>query len=407
MIDFSLPDRREPRASLFPGGPVASGPAAPYVLRGAELASSLVVGSDPARAPLQPRRSRPTELRIVLEGVIRVALERPPCLIAFSGGRDSSGLLALAVDVARREGLGLPIPATNQFPGVRDVDESRWQELLVAHLGLDEWLRMEITDELDLIGPLAGPLLRQFGVMWPPNSHLLQRAAPFAQGGTIITGVGGDELFEPSAHRGARVLARDVRPASGDLRAVAVALTPRRIRRIRARRRISAPSWLRSHVAAQWRDEVARLMVEPTLRWGEAVVDDWWRSRARLGLVQSIQAVTGDQIVVEHPFMHPEFLRSVAGAVRRTGFASRHEAMRLLFGGLVPEMLLARTDKGVFFEPFVNRYSREFIESWDGSGVDSDLVDPDVLRRTWAQPQVDARSYPLLQAAWLGTNPAV
>ncbi|MGH2870779.1 MAG: asparagine synthase-related protein [Solirubrobacteraceae bacterium] len=380
-------------------------PATPYLLRGAELASSLVVGSDPARAPLQPRRGQPAELRSVLEGVVRTALERPPCLIAFSGGRDSSGLLALAVDVARREGLPLPIPATNQFPGIHDVDESHWQELLVAHLGLTEWLRLEITDELDLIGPLAGPLLRRFGVIWPPNSHLLQRAAPSARGGTIVTGVGGDELFEPSAHRGARVLAREVRPARGDLRAVAVALMPRRIRRTRARRGLSAPIWLRPHVAALWRDEVAQLAVEPTLRWGETVVDHWWRSRARLGLVQSIQAVTGDEIVVEHPFMHPDFLRSVAGACWRTGFASRRDAMQLLFGGLVPEALLARRDKAVFFEPFVNRYSRDFIQSWDGSGVDSDLVDPEVLGRTWAQPQVDARSYPLLQAAWLSTNP--
>jgi hypothetical protein len=77
--------------------------------------------------------------------------------------------------------------------------------------------------------------------------------------------------------------------------------------------------------------------------------------------------------------------------------------MDLLFGGLLPEAIRERTDKAAFFQPFVHRHSRAFIASWDGGGVDTELVDVDGLRRTWEEPMVDARSYALLQSAWLAS----
>jgi hypothetical protein len=137
------------------------------------------------------------------------------------------------------------------------------------------------------------------------------------------------------------------------------------------------------------------------LRWGRSVLDGWWRSRARLALVQSIAAVTGADTAVSHPFMDPEFLSAVAGARWRTGFPSRRAAMDALFGDVLPVSVRERREKAVFFEPFVNRHSRAFIERWDGQGIDPEVVEVEALRRVWAQPRVDGRSYPLLQAAWL------
>ena len=53
--------------------------------------------------------------REAMERVLREALQRAPCIVAFSGGRDSSAVLALAVDLARREGLQEPLPVTRRF----------------------------------------------------------------------------------------------------------------------------------------------------------------------------------------------------------------------------------------------------------------------------------------------------
>ena len=47
-----------------------------------------------------------------LEEAILPALRRPPCLVSFSGGRDSSCVLAAATRAARREGLQPPVPVT-------------------------------------------------------------------------------------------------------------------------------------------------------------------------------------------------------------------------------------------------------------------------------------------------------
>ena len=83
--------------------------------------------------------------REALERAILPALLRPPCLVSFSGGRDSAAVLAVATALARREGLPAPIPATNVFPAADDSDETAWQELIVRHLGLSEWVRTRAT----------------------------------------------------------------------------------------------------------------------------------------------------------------------------------------------------------------------------------------------------------------------
>src|SRR5438874_582354 len=50
-----------------------------------------------------------------LERACLPALERPPCVVSFSGGLDSSVVLAAAGRAARRAGLAEPIPVTHRF----------------------------------------------------------------------------------------------------------------------------------------------------------------------------------------------------------------------------------------------------------------------------------------------------
>ena len=139
-------------------------------LRPLDIASGVPLGLDHRAGPL-PGRRRAESPVAAIEAVLRAALARPPCLVSFSGGRDSSALLAVAVHVARRDGLALPIPATLRFPGDAAADEDSWQTMVVGHLGLTEWVRIEITGGLDAVGPVAAKVLGRHGLVWPFNTH--------------------------------------------------------------------------------------------------------------------------------------------------------------------------------------------------------------------------------------------
>ena len=146
--------------------------------------------------PVRCLRFRPvTRPLAALERACLPALRRGRCCVSFSGGRDSSIVLAAATRVARREGLALPTPVTNRFPHAGPTDESEWQELVVRHLGLDDWLRIDHTDALDIVGPVARQVLERHGLLWPFNAHFHVPLLEAAEGGALLTGIGGDELF--------------------------------------------------------------------------------------------------------------------------------------------------------------------------------------------------------------------
>jgi hypothetical protein len=78
--------------------------------------------------------------------------------------------------------------------------------------------------------------------------------------------------------------------------------------------------------------------------------------------------------------------------------------MRSLFGHLLPDDLLSRESKSSFDGVFFSAHSRAFARTWSGSGVPSDMVDADALRRIWRSPSPDARSFLLLQSLWLADD---
>ncbi len=125
----------------------------------------------PDIASIEPR-SHPVP---ALERALLPAVARSPCYVAFSGGRDSSVLLALATRVARREGLDDPIPLTMRFRDVPEGEESAWQVDVVEHLKLREWKVVEQAEDIDLIGAEWRSSLRANGLQWPPAAHGLCR----------------------------------------------------------------------------------------------------------------------------------------------------------------------------------------------------------------------------------------
>ncbi|HEY2437667.1 MAG TPA: asparagine synthase-related protein [Solirubrobacteraceae bacterium] len=380
-----------------------------YRLRPLELLWGMPLGPDERRSPLADRSDHASP-RAALEAVVLRALRRPPCLVSFSGGRDSSLVLAIATDVARRHGLPLPVPATNRFPGRPETDESGWQELVVAHLGIADWVRLDWGDELDIVGPYARLALRRHGVLAPFNSHFHLPLIQLARGGSMLTGIGGDELLSPvSREAAAAVLMRRRLPGRTELPALALALAPRPLRTavIARRRRVFRTfGWLTSTARRRIALAYASWESRDPLRWDVALRSWWWRSRA-LQCNRAGKAALGraEDVQMLHPLCEPEVLATAARAWGRSGPAGRQAALVVLGGESLPDALRARRDKAWFDRVFWGEHAHRAARTWTGQGVDPALVNPAGLRREWSRDPATPFVYTLLQAAWLASAP--
>lgn len=335
--------------------------------------------------------------------MILPALLRPPCLVSFSGGRDSAAVLAAATDLARREGLEVPIPATNVFAAVAATDETTWQEQILHHLGLADWLRLDHTDELDVIGPYAQRLLLKHGLLWPSNTHFHLPLLDAARGGSLLTGIGGDELFTATRQsHAAALLCRTVSPRPRDVLRVGFELAPARIRRamIARRQQVDFP-WLRAEArrlaTEQAASDAAR---EPRLLRGRM---RWWQRLRylQLGTASLELAAFEVSVMLVHPLLAPEFWSAAAEVAAPHGFTGRADGMQRLFGDLVPAEIVQRTSKARFDEVCWTDRARAFAGRWDGCGVPDEFVDAEALALNWAQAKPSAQSFTLLQSAWL------
>lgn len=344
-----------------------------------------------------------------LRAAVLPALCRPPCVVAFSGGRDSSAVLAVATTVAREEGLPDPVPVSLRFPRSAASQESDWQRLVVEHLQLKEWSRPELTHELDIVGPLATRILRRHGLLYPVNAHLVSVVMQDAQGGALLTGVGGDEVLLPARYRRVNaVLARQVRPRPRDALALAMAYGPATLRtRVIQRRESYRLPWLRPDAQLALEEWRARTIAAEEVRWDRWLVDTWWRSRSRRLAEDSVRRLAADvDVLPVHPLQAPDVLVALARARGAAGFPSRRAAMHSLFGSLLPDQVLERRDKAVFNDVFWHRHAEQAAEEWDAAGLFPELVEPEALRRTWRTSPVDARSQWLLQVLRLRGLPS-
>jgi hypothetical protein len=369
-----------------------------------ELHSGMVFGN--RRRPFDDAPAAPPSDPLqALDTVLLPALQRAPCLVAFSGGRDSSALLAVATDVARRHGLDDPIPLTMRFADHPRAQEDEWQEMMIRHLDLRDWRVLAVTSELDCLGAIGGPLLRRHGVYWPPNVHTVELWLREAAGGSLLTGNGGDEVFSPWVWRRAALLRHGgPRTRLRAMRRIAFSFAPERLRAglSRSRHPLLLP-WLAPEAQ---REVAARLAADDAIRC-RTFADELERllESRYLELANGIMNVLSRSAstLLSQPFYHPLVVRSVAAAAPRAGFASRTEAMRRFFGNLLPPPALERSTKAVFSEVFWGPATRGFAEAWDGDGLDRALVDAEALRREWTKPVPDIRSLSPLQAAWVAS----
>jgi asparagine synthase (glutamine-hydrolysing) len=245
-------------------------------LRPLEVASGVVFGiATRQRRPFGVEAQAP---RAIVESEILPALLRPPCVVAFSGGRASSLVLRAAVRLARREGLEVPVPATLRLRKQRPAERLA-QERVVIRLGLTEWLRLPVADDLDPVGPAAMAALRRYGLLWPAGAHVFTPLVGWAFGGSLITGLG----HHDGAHYRAQALSGD-----GGLMSW---LRPHARRAVRARLRM---------------DGRAFTLAEGS---GDDVVRTPRQLEVRVALMARIAAES--RVELHHPLLHPAFARSL------------------------------------------------------------------------------------------------
>jgi hypothetical protein len=377
-----------------------------YVMSPIEVALGYLFGHD---GVLPPPELPHVDPRRALELAVLPALERPPCGVAFSGGRDSSLVLAVAVHVARREGLPEPIPITRVFPDVSESDEQLWQERVVRHLDVRDWHRVTVHDELDVLGPHATAHLREHGIVWPPtiagDTPLLE---PIHHG-SLIDGEGGDDVLGWAAHRIAPLarLLRSPRPLRRR-RAISAAgsLAPAGLRMRHVRRRFQGQPtpWLRPVARDQLVEMFAQLERSRPLAFMKSVrMVPRRRSQVLGARNRRILAARAD-VELTSPLLHPEVVHALARDGGRLGRGDRTAVLRAMAADLLPDDVVSRSGKASFTRCYMGRPTQEFAAAWTGVGVDPELVDLDELRRTWLSAAPIAPTAALLQAAWLATN---
>ena len=365
----------------------------PPALSELERVSGVIVGE--RGGSVVPTTSHAGETPLAaLERAVLPALRRPPCLVSFSGGLDSSFVLAVAARVARRHGLPPPVPCTWRFVGAPRADESSWQDQVLAALALPDRVVLRADDDLDLVGPVAQRVLTRHGVLHPTNLHLHLPIVERAAGGSLLTGVGGDQVltgWRRTSQRGLRDRVREAVP--GTVRA-----------RVRERRGADMFPWLTRAASRQVVSNLLRERAAEPRAFGRRVL--WHPNRRDLTtMVAGLELVAAPfDVLVVSPLVDPGFVTALARAGHRRTPPLRSDLLAELGSGALAPVITAPRPKAHFLEVFFRAPTRALVSTWDGYGVDPRLVDVAALRRVWSQWPVPGATAPLVQQVWLAAQ---
>jgi asparagine synthetase B (glutamine-hydrolysing) len=339
----------------------------------------------------------------ILISRITKRLDSRPCYVEFSGGCDSSLVLAAAVRACRRIDHDPPIPITYRYPLLPVTHENDYQDAMLSYLNMSATV-FEITNEFDLLGPAAQRGLREFGVVW---------LAPFVASGDVyrslepglfLSGEGGDEVLGPRRIAGMYRAAEAFRRGKFSSVAGNVMATfgPRPIRTRRINRGAAVSPWIAESERVRFAQQVRRVFNPPLLPGSFA---DYYLQMPTVLLARSqleaIAAWTGHTFSA--PLMDPEFVHAVGDLTPAAQLRNRYRVLRYHFSEQLPPIILNRLSKSYMQSVAINDHAREFARHWDGQIGDS-VVDADLLRAHWLQEDQDnvsASTYLLLQSAWL------
>lgn len=376
----------------------------PLGLTPLEIATGILIGPSPGSLPPAPAVAE-DPLTVLRERAVEL-LQQRPCVVAFSGGRDSSALLAVMADTARREGLTPPTAVSLRWSDNPATDERVWQEQVADHVGVESWEVLEPGDDVDLLGEQAQDALVRCGLLWPASSTALVPLYRRAAGGVVVTGEGGDELFGtwPLARLRARV-ARRQRPVRPDVIDVGTTLLPAplRVRRLR-RHQHPYQRWLTAEATAAHRQSLSEDAAEDFRPWGAFVRSTAARRSARLARrsAEVLAAASGASYAA--PLLEDRFVAALGQVAPVAGIGDRSQIMHHLFGHLLDERVLTRVSKATFGGVYWGPAARSFAESWDGTGLPEGLVTPGPLRAAWLSERPTFGSALPLHAAWLASR---
>lgn len=368
-----------------------------------EVATGHVPGFVPPAGDARPAApGSPTRTLIDLVTPARDA----PVFVAFSGGRDSSVVLAAAVHGARAVGAPDPIPVTLRFPAHPGTDEEAWQRRVLTWLGLRDWMRLDAGTDADLLGPRALDSLRRYGLLFPPTAHTRGRLFEEVAGHLLLTGEGGDEVFGAQRVAALTQLARGHRPSRARLRAGLEAAVPAPVRGRLLRRRFAGARrpWLRPAANAALIRALVRDERRAPLRWDQSLRRHLRRRALQTGR-RNLAALAADHgVTYRHPLLERPFIEALARAGGALGYTSRTAGLETHFGSLLPPDVLGRRSKTTFNAPYFGPHTRAFARRWGGAGIRVDLVEQGALRKTWLETEPHGASAMLLHAAWLAED---
>ena len=340
--------------------------------------------------------------REALEALLMDALKTGTrTYVLFSGGRDSSGLLALTLLLARRMGVPDPLPVTIRHPQAEGSSENEWQELVLNHLGLREHHVLEFYGEQAWLGQMAQTSLRRHGLLWPTASHIHGAVLGQLTPGAVITGEGGDMAVSGRRITPLVDAVQALRPRRSLRVALALAKQSRTGHGFTAALGQASP-WL-TPAGRELLSERISFPTEP-LRWNRAIRTAASLRPARMIRLNYIAVVESFGHTSHNPLEHPRFIHALAGAGGWWGLGDRTAMMRQLFGDLLPDAVTARTTKAFFNESRWTERERTFAREWTGEGVDHRYLNAELLRAEWLKQMPSTLSDIHLHAAWLASH---